>query len=120
MAEYSRIAKGHFTSTGNAQIINLPFQPDRVEMWNYSLANSAVADSEILNAYWDVSMGQGGGIVQGYSSGGALIYDTVTANGISTFAAGKLLQYGPLQLIGSANSAGIAKTSSSVLTVTAN
>jgi hypothetical protein len=118
MAEYSRVAKGHFTSTGAAQVINLPFQPDAVEMWNYSLANSAVAASEILSAYWDVSMGQGQAIVQGYSSGSALIYDTVTTNGISTFSAGLMLQYGPLVLLGTTGGAGIAKTSSTVLTVT--
>ena len=120
MAEYSRIAKGHFTSTGNTQIINLPFQPDRVEMWNYTAANAGTADSVILSAEWDVSMGQGNCIVQAYNSDGVFVYDTVASNGISSFAAGQLLQYGPLQLIGTANSAGIAKTSSSVLTVTAN
>jgi hypothetical protein len=118
MAEYSRIAKGHFTSTGNAQIINLPFQPDRVEMINLSLVNAGAAASKILTAYWDVSMGQGLGLVQGYSSGSALIYDNIPSNGISTFAAGQLLQYGPLQLLGTTGGAGIALTSSSVLTVT--
>ena len=118
MAEYSRIAKGHFTSTGNAQIINLPFQPDRVEMINLSLVNAGVAASKILTAYWDVSMGQGLGLVQGYSSGSALIYDNIPSNGISTFSGGLSLQYGPLQLLGTTNSAGIALTSSSVLTVT--
>ncbi len=30
MTEYSRMAKGKFTSTGSAQVINLPFQPDAV------------------------------------------------------------------------------------------
>jgi hypothetical protein len=118
MAEYSRIAKGHFTSTGNAQIINLPFQPDRIEMINLSLVNAGAAASKILTGYWDVSMGQGLGLVQAYSSGSALIYDNIPSNGFSTFAAGQLLQYGTLQLLGTTNSAGIALTSSSVLTVT--
>jgi hypothetical protein len=97
MAEYSRIAKGHFTSTGAAQIVNLPFQPDAVEWWNLTLISSNVAASEILEGYWDVSMGQGTGLVQGYSSGSVLIMDNIPSNGISTFAAGQLLQYGALQ-----------------------
>ena len=123
MAEYSRVAKGHFTnnaSTVSAQVINIPFQPDRVKMWNQTLYNSNVADSEILKAVWDVSMGQGTAIVEGYSSGGAWIGDFVPTNGISTFAAGQLLQYGPFIPLGTANAAGIAKTSGTVLTVTVN
>lgn len=120
MAEYSRLAKGHFTSTGNAQPIFLPFQPDRVEMVNYSLASAGVAASKIISAKWDVSMGQGFAVIEGYSSGSALIYDVVTVNGISSFAQGLSLQYGPNILLGTANGAGIAKTSSTVLTVTVN
>jgi len=34
MAEYSRLAKGHFTSTGFSQAVYLPFTPDRVEILN--------------------------------------------------------------------------------------
>lgn len=115
MAEYSRLAKGHFTSTGNAQIVNLPFQPDRVEMINYTLAAAGAAASKIITAKWDVSMGQGIALVEGYTSGSALVWDVVATNGISSFAAGQMLQYGPLILIGSG---GIAKTSGTVLTVT--
>jgi hypothetical protein len=118
MAEYSRLAKGHFTSTGAAQIINLPFQPDRVELINYSQVVAGVTNSTTVQAKWDVSMGQGIALVEVYSSGGALIWDNVATNGISTFAAGQLLQYGPLQLLGTTNSAGIALTSGTVLTVT--
>ena len=96
MAEYSRIAKGHFTSTGNSQVINLPFQPDSVQFWNYTVANSAATSQNIASAYWDVSMGQGFAVIEGYNATPALIYDVVSLNGISTFAAGQLLQYGPL------------------------
>jgi hypothetical protein len=96
MAEYSRMAKGHFTSTGFAQVVNLPFQPDRLEFVNYSLANSAATSQNIISAYWDASMGQGQAVVQGYNATPALIYDVVATNGISTFAAGQLLQYGPV------------------------
>ena len=41
MAEYSRIAKGSFVSTGASKVINLPFKPDYVEMWNYTAALAA-------------------------------------------------------------------------------
>lgn len=118
MAEYSRMAKGHFTSTGNAQVVNLPFQPDRVEMINYTLAAVGSGTSKIITGKWDVSMGQGFALVEGYSSGSALIWDVVTTGGISTFSAGLSLQYGPNFLLGTTGGAGIAKTSSTVLTVT--
>lgn len=95
MAEYSRIAKGHFTSTGLAQVVNLPFQPDRVEMINYTLANTNATSQNVVRAYWDVSMGQGQAVIEGYNATPALIYDVVSTGGISTFAAGQLLQYGP-------------------------
>jgi len=120
MAEYSRIAKGHFTSTGNAQVVNLPFQPDRVEMLNYTLAGTSATSQNIIAANWDVSMGQGQAVIQGYNATPALIYDIMGTGlgGISTFSAGLSLQYGPLVLLGTTGGAGIAKTSSTVLTVT--
>ena len=96
MAEYSRIAKGHFTSNGTGQVVNLPFQPDRVEMINYTLANTNATSQNIVRAFWDVSMGQGQAVVEGYNATPALIFDVVPTNGISSFAAGQLLQYGPV------------------------
>ena len=95
MAEYSRIAKGHFTSTGNAQLVSLPFVPDRVEMTNYTLANTNATSQNIISAKWDVSMGQGFAVIEGYNTTPALIYDVVSTGGISTFSGGTLLQYGP-------------------------
>jgi len=118
MAEYSKLAKGHFTSTGFAQFVNLPFQPDYVRFTNYTLANSAATSQNVISGFWDVSMGQGQAVVQGYNATPALIYDVVSNGGISTFAAGLMLQYGPLVLLGSSGGAGIAKTSGTVLTVT--
>jgi hypothetical protein len=117
MAEYSRVAKGHFTSTGNAQIVVLPFQPDAVELWNYTVANSAAASQNIASAYWDVSMGQGFGIIQGYNTTPSLIYDTVTTNGISTFSAGIALQYGAV-FNNSSNAFSINKASPAQVTTT--
>jgi hypothetical protein len=98
MAEYSRIAKGSFTSTGNAQIVNLPFQPDAVEMWNYSAANTP-AQHGIPYAYWDIAMGQGFAIADLFNATSVLTTGNVITNGISTFSAGQLLQYGPQQQV---------------------
>lgn len=103
MAEYSRIAKGHFTSTGAAQVVNLPFQPDAIEMWNYS-SFATPAQHGVPYAYWDVSMGQGFAVEDvfqtvvtntvGPVTAPGLTTDVVTSNGFSTFAAGQLLQFG--------------------------
>lgn len=105
MTEYSRMAHGKFTSTGAAQIINLPFQPDYVEFTNYSVANSAATSQNIARGYWDSNMGQGFAVVEGYNATPTLIFDTVTSAGISTFSAGLMLQYGPRQQIVGATAA---------------
>jgi len=105
MAEYSRLAKGKFTSTGFAQIVNLPFQPDFVSLINYTVANSAAAENKVPFAWWDSNMGQGFAVEQVYSATPALIADTVTVNGISTFSAGQLLQFGASQQIVSSTKA---------------
>lgn len=122
MAEYSRVAKGNFTAASGqtSAAINLPFQPDFVEVWNYTNIKTSGA-SLLTRAWWDsrlVDAGTGNNatMVEGYSSGTATIFDVIQSNGISSFAAGQLLQYGPVVLLG--GSGGIAKTSSTVLTVT--
>jgi Ubiquitin-activating enzyme E1 FCCH domain len=115
MAEYSRIARGRFVSTGGAQIVNLPFKPDRVRMLNYTVANSAAASQNVASAEWDEYMGQGFAVQQGYNATPALIYDTVIANGISTFSAGQLLQFGPTLVVST-----ITKASPAVVTTGSN
>jgi hypothetical protein len=87
------MAKGRFTSTGAAQIINLPFQPDYVEFINYTAAASG-ADNGVPQAFWDANMGQGVAVVERFQAANQLTTDTVDANGISTFSAGQLLQFG--------------------------
>jgi len=115
MTEYSRAAKGRFTSTGGAQIVNLPFQPDFVRIMNYTTSNAAATSQNVVAAQWDANMGQGFAIQQGYNATPAIIWDTVIANGISTFAAGQLLQYGPTLAI-----SGITKANPAVVTTTTN
>lgn len=94
MTEYSRMAKGSFTSTGSPKVINLPFQPDSVEFWNYTAAGAALA-TDVPYAYWDASMGQGKATAQYFAAGPVLTTGNVSSNGISTFSAGQALQYGP-------------------------
>lgn len=96
MAEYSRIAKGNFTSTGAAQIINLPFVPDYVEFINKTAA-ATPANHGVPFAYWDVNMGQGTAVEKVFNATPVLTTDTVASNGISTFSAGQLLQFGAAQ-----------------------
>lgn len=110
MAEYSRIAKGTFTSTGAAKYINLPFVPDAIEMWNYS-SSATPAQNGVPYAYWDASMGQGYGIINAFNATPVLTTDVITSNGFSTFAAGQLLQYGAQIQI-----SGITKASPAVVT----
>jgi hypothetical protein len=118
MAEYSRIAKGHFTSTGQAQVVNLPFLPDHIEFYNYTAYNSAATSQNIIEGYWDASMGQGQSLVKGYNATPALIGDVVSTNGISTFSAGQLLQYGPVYGHNSVASADFSITAASPAVVT--
>jgi len=115
MTEYSRMAKGKFTSTGAAQVVNLPFQPDYVQILNYTVANTAATSQNVASAEWDSLMGQGYAVQKGYNATPVLIYDTVTANGISTFSAGQLLQFGPTLSI-----SGITKAAAAVVTTTGN
>lgn len=110
MAEYSRIARGKFTSTGAAQVVQLPFKPDAVKMVNYT-ASATPADHGIPSAYWDSQMGQGFAIANLFNATPVLITDDVTTNGISSFEAGQLLQYGA-----SIQIASISKASPAVVT----
>jgi hypothetical protein len=112
MAEYSRLAKGTFVSTGAAQIINLPFKPDYVEFINYT-ASASGADNGVPNAHWDALMGQGVAVIDRFEAADQLTTDTVDSNGISTFEAGLMLQYGAAQTVG-----GITKADPAIVTVT--
>lgn len=98
MAEYSRLAKGHFTSNGGTNLIELPFQPDYVELINWTVANAAASTNAIPFAWWDAQMGQGTAVTQVYGTS-YLYADTVAVNGINTFSAGQLLQYGPTKQV---------------------
>ena len=115
MTEYNKIARGRFVSTGGAQIVNLPFIPGTVELWNYSAQLAAPAANAVTSAYWDAGMGQGFAMETAYNATPVLVNDVVIANGISTFSAGQLLQFGPTLGI-----SGITKAAAGVVTTTSN
>ena len=110
MTEYSRKAKGTFVSTGGAQMINLPFQPNLIRMTNYTAA-ATPAQNGVPFANWDSLMGQGGGIMQIFNATPVLTTDNITTNGFSTFSGGQLLQYGAQIQI-----SGITKANPAVVT----
>lgn len=114
MAEYSRIARGSFASTGAARAIYLPFVPDQVEIWNTTAAGTP-AQNGIPYAFWDRALGQGAAQYQIFNATPVLTTDTVTANGFSTFEAGLLFQYGAAQQVVS-----ISKASPANVEVTAH
>ena len=114
MSEYSKLAKGYFTSTGGAQVINTPFLPDFVEFRNLTKYGTAATSQNVIEASWDVNMGATT-LQLGYNATPTLIGDTVTANGISVFNAGQLLQYGPSLAI-----SGITKAAAGVVTTVTN
>jgi|SRR5208337_2652803 len=114
MTEYSKMAKGSFTSTGATQIVNLPFAPDRVRITNYT-AYTNFAVHGIPWGYWSSAMGQGFAAVGYVNTGPVLATGIVTSSGISTFQAGLSLQYGPTKQI-----VGITAANPAVVTVTAH
>ncbi len=115
MTEYSRMAKGRFVSTGQAQIVNLPFRPDRVEFINYSAQLAAPAANAVTSGFWDSNMGEGFAATTSYNATPVLVNDVVTSNGISTFSAGLMLQYGPTLSVTS-----ITKANPAVVTTSTN
>jgi hypothetical protein len=119
MAEYSRIAKGSFTAaSGQATaLVNLPFQPDRVELWNYTNIKTAAANT-VARAWWFSNFYDGSNnptMLEIYNNSSAVVFDTIQTNGISSFYAGLELQYGPTKQI-----IGITKASQAEVNVSAH
>lgn len=94
MTEYSRIAKGSFTAEGTAaqassRFINLPFQPDFVELLNYTNIAAGAAANKVCRAWWDASLIVGSNnptMVELYTGASVLAFDTIATGGISPFA----------------------------------
>lgn len=104
MSEYNKMAKGVITVTGsappNAAIVQLPFQPDFVEFFNFTAATTP-ATNGVPFAFWDANMGQGTAVIQAFNGTPVLTTDVVATNGISTYYGGLGQQFGPTLLIAS-------------------
>jgi hypothetical protein len=59
MTEYNRMAKGKFTSTGAAKMINLPFQPDFIEIINQTAATTPAQHGVVAAVWLIISMKSG-------------------------------------------------------------
>jgi len=119
MTEYSRIARGSFTTAASpvTQVVYLPFQPTQVKLTDVT-AYSAQAQYAVTTAFWDTAMGQGTSTIEYIESASAawiLAADYVATGGISTFGAGLALQYGAQVGI-----SGIVKATSVVTTTAAH
>ncbi len=116
MTEYSRMVKGYSTvlTNGGCAPVNLPFQPDFVEFFNYTAMDTPTA-TWIAKGMWDANMGQGSAVYDFFDTGPVYSTNAIAAGGagISTFAAGLALQYGARQQVVS-----ITKASPAVVTVT--
>lgn len=120
MTEYNKMAKGSFTAASGqtTAVINLPFQPTRVELWNYTNIKAAPANNLFLRAWWFSNLFDGANnptMIEAYGSAGALAFDTIQTNGISTFNAGLALQFGATQQV-----IGITKANPARVNVTAH
>jgi len=118
MAEYSRLQSGQVISTGGQTAVICPATPTFIEISNQTLATSASAG--VNRAWWYADDGQGAAYLTTTSSGTPNTDTTtfITSGGFTTIQAALALQYGPTVLLGTTGGAGIAKTSSTVLTVT--
>jgi hypothetical protein len=115
MAEYSKLAKGSFTATAAAaQVVNLPFVPDVVELFNYT-AYVTPAQNNIPHAYWDVDMGQGYAVYEFFNATPVLTTAVFTSNGVSSFEGGLINQFGAQKQV-----AAITKASPAVVTITSH
>lgn len=109
MGVYSRMAKGSFTAGGTSGYVNLPFQPDYVELWNLTNIQAAPAQNKVTRAWWDNKLLNASSanitMLELYPSGSSTFtaFDTIVNSaaspGINTFSAGQMLQFGATQQI---------------------
>lgn len=116
MAEYSKIASGYFTygssSSGVEKVINLPFSPQIVEVWNVNNWSNPVSGN-IFYSWWNPSWGAGGCTNSLYTSGLAQTNSSTSSGGITVFSPVSGVVFGAPQQIVSMTAA-----SNPVVTVT--
>ena len=113
MTEYSRMVKGNYVVSGgtlgvsapSVKYINLPFQPDYVQLINWTQAITP-ANHGIPFAFWDASVNvtvsavvYNPTVVQRFNGTPVLTTDLVLTNGISVFSGGLSQQFGTAQQV---------------------
>jgi hypothetical protein len=113
MAEYSRMAQGLVSSLGGATPVVLPFEPDFIELDNFTSATTP-ADTEVPKALWYRDMGQGAAIRYVFNATPVLTTATTAAGGtgFSTFSASTPVLGAAQQIVS------ISTASPAVVTVT--
>jgi hypothetical protein len=108
MAEYSKIIRGTFTSTGAAKFLSLPMVPDTIEIWNetkYATTSNHIAISAI-----GFAESAAGTAYATASNGTANVGVVLTSGGFSFVSAGTY-QYGPtLTISGIVAATGVVTT----------
>lgn len=100
------MAKGRSTvlATGGIAPVPLPWKPDYIEFVNYTAQETPTA-TWVVKGFWDENMGQGFGTYDFFDAGPVYSTNSTSTNGVSTFEAGQMLQYGPLKQVVSATKA---------------
>ena len=100
MAEYSRLAKGSFTAANANAVVTLPFVPDYVELWNLTNIKASPTNHKVCRAWWDNNLLDAASpknnptMIELYNATPVVVFDTILANGITSFQGALSLQYG--------------------------
>jgi len=109
MAEYSKIIRGTFTSTGVAKFLSLPMVPDTIEIWNKT--KWATTTNHVGVSAIGFAEDAAGTAYVTESNGTAWLGKTITTGGFTFLSAGTY-QYGPTATItGIVAATGVVTTS---------
>ena len=102
MAEYSKIAGGYFYygsgSSGVEKVINLPFYPQSIQIWNNNIMANPVSGANFYTE-WDPSWGQGNCLNGLYTSALAWSNAASFGGGVTVFNASSGVIFGSPQQI---------------------
>jgi hypothetical protein len=110
MAEYSKIIRGNFTSTGANKFISLPMVPDTIEIWNKTEYASGT-NHNAISAIGFADDPKGSGLATAYNVSNELVGVAMTS-GAFTFVSAGDYNYGPVFTITAINhTTGVVTTS---------
>jgi len=109
MAQYSKVIRGTFTSTGAAKFLSLPMVPDTIEIWNKT--KWATTTNHVGTQAIGFAEDAAGTAYITESNGTAWLGKTITSGGFTFLSAGTY-QYGPtLTITGIVAATGVVTTS---------